>query len=365
MPLYSPGRRRAIILLLLSSILIITLDMRGNALLNAARTAWTEALSPFESAAEVVARPIRNAWRGITRYDDLEAENRQLREQIEAQRSDNVQARSFLSKYYELLANEGLEVPGDYELVMAPVVGQLPSNLDQTIEIDRGTDAGIANGMPVLSSGGGFLIGRVIRATESRATVRLITDTSYYLNVKIVRPEGELPDVQFNVITTTTTSTTTTTTIDPNVSIPEGIDTTTSTAPPPTSTPPASTPPATPPPDPETGDGSAPAVTTTLPQPAQRETGQLHGLGPGQPLEITLVTDDPARGTPEPGDVIMTSGGALSLAPADIPIGIVSEVDNVSPVDGLRLRVLPFADLDSFELVQVMLYQPDSESSDG
>ena len=55
MPLYSPGRRRAIVLLLLSSVLLITLDLRGNALLDSARSAWNQALRPFESAAEVVA----------------------------------------------------------------------------------------------------------------------------------------------------------------------------------------------------------------------------------------------------------------------------------------------------------------------
>ena len=35
MPLYSPGRRRAIILLLLTSALLLTLDLRGNAIFDA------------------------------------------------------------------------------------------------------------------------------------------------------------------------------------------------------------------------------------------------------------------------------------------------------------------------------------------
>lgn len=360
MPLYSPGRRRAIVLLLLSSILIITLDMRGNSLLNTARSAWTEVLNPFESAAEVVSRPIRNAWRGITRYDDLEARNRQLEEQIEAQRSNNVQARAIIDKYQELLASENLEQASDYPLVIAPVVGPSPSNADQLIEINRGRADGIRVGMPVLSTGGGFLIGRIARVSESRATVRLLTDETFFAEVKIIRPETELPEVQFNVITTTTT--TTTTTLPPGASLPDGSQPATPDG---VTTQPPTTPPATP--VPVDLSGVPPLTTTTsttLPTPAQRETGTLHGLGAGQPLEVTLIDNNPTLGVPEPGDVVMTAGGSLSLAPADVMIGLVTDVINTSPAEGLRLLVVPFANLDSFEHVQVMLYQPESEAAD-
>ena len=38
MPLYTPGRRRAIVLLLLTSVLLLTLDLRGNAVFDTARS---------------------------------------------------------------------------------------------------------------------------------------------------------------------------------------------------------------------------------------------------------------------------------------------------------------------------------------
>ena len=59
MPLYTPGRRRAIVLLLLTSVLLLTLDLRGNAVIDAVRTGYNKVLEPFESAADVVTRPIR------------------------------------------------------------------------------------------------------------------------------------------------------------------------------------------------------------------------------------------------------------------------------------------------------------------
>ena len=48
MPIYTPGRRRAIIVLLLSSLLLLTIDLRGSSLLDTARDAYGEASRPFE-----------------------------------------------------------------------------------------------------------------------------------------------------------------------------------------------------------------------------------------------------------------------------------------------------------------------------
>jgi cell shape-determining protein MreC len=98
-----------------------------------------------------------------------------------------------------------------------------------------------------------------------------------------------------------------------------------------------------------------------LPDP-QRETGQLVGRGPDREPEVIFVADTPGFGTPEVGDIVSTSGGSVSLAPADLPIGVVVEVRQSSPSEGLIVVVRPYADLDDLEFVQVILYTPDSES---
>ena len=202
MPIYTPGRRRAIILLLLSSLLLLTIDLRGSSLLDTARDAYGEASRPFESAAEVVARPIRNAWRGITRYDALEEQNQQLREARDADRSIVITASGVISEYYALLAKNELSVPGDYERVTAQVIGPAANNVDQIVEINRGSDDGIRVGMPVVNQAG--LVGTVTTPlSPHRASVRLLTDPNFYLAVKIVAAETP-------VFTTTTTITPTT-----------------------------------------------------------------------------------------------------------------------------------------------------------
>jgi len=329
MSLYTPGRRRAILLLLLSSLLILTIDLRGNAIFDAVRTGYNEAMRPFESAAEVIARPVRNAWRGITQYDDLEAENQRLQEKIQAQEANDVVNRSSIAQFYDLLAINDLEFPGSYQRVAAYVVGQTPNNLDQVIEINKGTNDGIREGMPVIAPNG--VVGKVTEALPDRSRVMLVTDINYAVQVKVVRPEAP---------TTTSTSTTTSTTIPGAVPVTAPATTTSSTV---------------------AGATTTAATTTTLPDP-QRETGQMVGRGAGEPPEVIFVADTPGFGEPAIGDIVSTAGGSVSLAPADIPIGVVVKIRQGSPSEGLIVVVRPYANLDDLEFVQVILYSPEMES---
>ena len=187
MPLYTPGRRRAIVLLLLTSALLLTLDLRGAAIFDTARAGFRRALEPFETAADVVTKPIRNAWHGIMDYDDLAQENQELREQIDAQVSDQIAGRAFIQAYQDLLALNELPALSDYATVTAAVEGQSPGNLDQVIEINKGRNDNIEVGMAVISSAG--LIGKVTAPVlPDRAYVMLITDPQYVVQVKIVAP---------------------------------------------------------------------------------------------------------------------------------------------------------------------------------
>ena len=339
MALYTPGRRRAILILLLSSLLFLTIDLRGNAIFDAIRSGYNQAMRPFESASEVVSRPIRNAWRGITQYDDLDAENQRLRDQIANQEANDIMARSTYSQYQELLALNNLEFPGSYERVTASVVGQTPNNFDQVIEINRGRNDGIRTGMAVI--GAGFLVGKITSVDAESASVRLITDVQYAVAVKVVRPEAP----------TTTTVATTTTAVPATVAgaTPAPTSSTTTTTVAPTTTVP--------------GQSTTTIPPTTLPDP-QRETGQLTGRGPDELPEVEFIADTPTFGTPEVRDIVSTSGGSLSFAPADLPIGEVVEVHQGSPSEGLIVVVQPYANLDDLEFVQVILYLPASESPD-
>ncbi len=357
MPIYTPGRRRAIALLLLTSILLLTLDLRGNEVFDAARSGFDRVMEPFESAAEVVTRPIENAWHGITDYENLSETNRQLQEQLEAQAADIVSARVAIIERNQLLALNDLESLADYPTVIATVVGQGPTNIDQIIEINKGSNDGIEVGMAVLTTAG--LVGKVTAPVEpDRSRIMLITDSRYSIDVKIV---PQTPP------TTTTTSTTTTTTVagaapaqGEEAAAPDPASTTTTSS---TSTT-TSTTTTTAPGGPTTTAApttTAPATTTTVDVDLVRETGLLSGQGEGELPSIVYLDNTPAMGRFEVGDLVFSSGSQDSLAPANIPIGRVVNVIDRSTSEGPMLQVEPFADLDSLYFVRVVLYQPGAE----
>lgn len=365
MPIYTPGRRRAIALLLLTSILLLTLDLRGNEVFDAARTGFDKVMEPFESAAEVVTRPIENAWNGITDYENLAETNRQLREELDAQRADIVSAQVAIIERNQLLALNDLESLADYPTVIATVVGQGPTNIDQIIEINKGSNDGIEVGMAVLTTAG--LVGKVTAPVEAdRARIMLITDSRYSIDVKIV---PQTPP-------TTTTTTTTTTTVpgstppgeaaaedSTETSAPEPATTTTSSTTSTTTTT-STTVPA------EDTEGSptttaptttAAATTTTIDINLVRETGGFEGQGEGELPSIVYLDNTPSLGGFEEGDLVFTSGSQDSLAPANIPIGRVVNVIERSTSEGPMLQVEPYADLDSLYFVRVVLYKPGAE----
>jgi len=87
-----PGRSRlTILVMVLASITVVTLDAKDVPVLGSIRSATLDVVSPIGSAFGSVVRPFRNAWRGVTDYGDLEAENRRLRGQIDELRGRSEQ----------------------------------------------------------------------------------------------------------------------------------------------------------------------------------------------------------------------------------------------------------------------------------
>ena len=371
------------LILLLTSALLITLDLRGNAVFDAARSGFGYAMRPFEVAGDVITKPVARAWRGMTQYDDLRRENRALQEQLDQQRGDLIAAQSALVENRELAALAGLETLGDYDRVTARIIGSGASNFDQRVEIDRGTLHGLRNGMVVLNAAG--LVGKITLAGPTTSIVMLATDPLYNVAVKVVgegQPETETPPSPTTPsgipIDDLTSTTTTTTTLAPGPTFfpPLGLPTTTTL----------------PPDDETTGDeatgdeltGEAtgdeetdeatgdqdpldpPTQTTTTtttvaPGRVTRETGRLNGMGGDRLPRITLIADTPQFGLPAVGDAVLTAGGSKSLAPPDIPVGRIANVIRAGGSQGLELEVELSADLDHLNFLTVLLYLPPSE----
>jgi rod shape-determining protein MreC len=76
----------------------------------------------------------------------------------------------------------------DLEVVNASVVSSGVGNFDATIEIDRGANDGVEVGHPVVAGRG--LIGQVVRVSDTRSAVRLVTDPKFQVGVRVAGRPG-------------------------------------------------------------------------------------------------------------------------------------------------------------------------------
>jgi len=214
MAIYTVGRRRVIFALLLTSALLLTLDLRGNPVIDQARDVFSRVMDPIEAATGVVTTPIERAWNGIVKYDDLELENRTLQDQVDRLIGAQAKAEAAVIESQELQALYNLPSLSGIETEVAQVVGLAANNLDQVVEINKGSRSGLAVGMPVVNQAG--LIGRITIVNQNTARVMLVTDTRYSVAVKITSaasgndqtvntsPSGFTPDEIEDAVTTTT-----------------------------------------------------------------------------------------------------------------------------------------------------------------
>ena len=369
MPVYSVSRRRAIALLALTSILLITLDIQGNSVVRGLRGVFSTIFEPVQSSARVITRPLENSWRGITNYGELEAENQRLQDQLDQQEGAFIAALATARDAQELLALNGIDNLADISSVTAQVIGGTPSNYSQTIEINQGSDRGLRVGMPVVNAAG--LVGRITWVDNDRSLVLLANDSLYAIPVQVVNQPNIVPATTTTTTTTTSTTTTSTTTtlpVVPPVSAvvdPNGITTTTQSMTTTTV-------------DLSTVDFGALAPTTTgvivtiapgttagdptttlnLDDLPIAETGIFRGRGIDNAPVVEFIDQNSRFGEVQVGALVFTSGGSQSLAPRGIVVGRVIKIVERTGTSGAVLEVRLTAKLTSLNFVRVLLYQP-------
>lgn len=387
MPVYSVSRRRAIALLALSSILLITLDIQGNSVVRGLRGVFGAIFQPVQSSARVITRPLENTWRGITGYGELESENSRLQDQLDQQEGAFIAALATVRDAQELLALNGIDNLADISSVTAQVIGGTPSNYSQTIEINQGSDRGLRVGMPVVNAAG--LVGRITWVDNDRSLVLLANDSLYAIPVQVVNQ----PDLVPATTTTTTTATTTTTTTTTSTT------STTSTTTAPTATPTSPTtlvpgaPLVTTAVDPNAATTSSststtvdfsgidfdalaptttgnivtiapgttaggPTTTINLDDLPVAETGIFRGRGIDNAPVVEFIDQNSRFGEVQVGAVVITSGGSQSLAPRGIVVGRVIKIVERTGTSGAVLEIRLTAKLTALNFVRVLLYQP-------
>ncbi len=169
--------RAVLVVLLLACFTVITLDARGGdtSPLDPVRSAAGDVLGPVESGAAAAVRPfaaVPEHFRttAALRRDvvTLKARNSRLRSQLAAGALDRNRA----AELDGLLASSRRT---GYALVPARVVAMGPAqSFSRTVTIDAGRSSGVRPDLTVVDNDG--LVGRVLRADRSTATVLLLVD---------------------------------------------------------------------------------------------------------------------------------------------------------------------------------------------
>ena len=215
MPGQSRGRARSrLMLLVLSAVTLLSLDFRGFGPLTTVQRGLRSVLSPVRAGVDTVLQPITDAGRGVFDYGSLKDENQRLRAANEQLKGKTIQGEVDAETLKRLLAQNNIPYVGDISRVVARVVAGSIGNFDEfSVEIDKGSNAGLAKDMPVVTSAG--LVGRLIEVDTTRSRVQLITAPQFAVGVRIgqevslahgtgarnpLRAEGTIPiDAPINI----------------------------------------------------------------------------------------------------------------------------------------------------------------------
>ncbi len=176
-------RTRTILgLLLLTSLTLVVLSLRGGG--GEARGTASGLFGPVENAASAVVRPVRDFLSSISslgskdqQIADLQAKVDALQQQLNTTDFDRNRAQEL----NDLLRLAGA---GQYKTLPAQVIAIGPAQgFAWTVTIDVGSKDGVKIDQSVLNGDG--LVGRIVAATSSTATVALLVDATSTVGARV------------------------------------------------------------------------------------------------------------------------------------------------------------------------------------
>jgi rod shape-determining protein MreC len=176
--------RLLLISLIVTSLFLITLDLRGVQVINGLRSGTQSALSPFQSAGAKAFRPVSNFFSDITHLGRTRGEIAKLKADNEKLKQDLINRRNADSELTQLKSVLDLAGTARYKVVNAKVISLgSTSSFTQTITIDAGTNDGVRENMTVISGLG--LVGVVKISYPNSALVQLTSDSAFRVGARV------------------------------------------------------------------------------------------------------------------------------------------------------------------------------------
>jgi len=162
-------------ILLLTNLIVMTLDARDNVTRQRLLRVWVQALaSPAQSLTSGASGATGNFVKQIVNFRSTANENESLKQQLATAQLQLRNAEQAAAENERLKALLNLKEQTGYEQVTARVIARDSSTWFNTITINQGSSSGVALNMPVVTGTG--IVGRVISLSPWTAQVMMITD---------------------------------------------------------------------------------------------------------------------------------------------------------------------------------------------
>ena len=180
----SDRSRLLLVLLLVSSLLLITLDLRGVNLASGLRNTTQNVLAPVEGFFSKIFSPVGNFFGDVKNLGNTRKKIAELTTEVDKLTAQAAVNEDIAGQLNQLKGVLDLAGRGGYKVVAARVINRgSNSTFKQTITIDAGSSSGIERNMTVISDAG--LVGVVKSVTSNNAIVLLMSDPTFKVGVRI------------------------------------------------------------------------------------------------------------------------------------------------------------------------------------
>jgi rod shape-determining protein MreC len=133
-----------------------------------------DSITPFERILVWGQNSSGNLWHNYFYLRGVRAENRDLKQQIEQMRLEQVRLKEDAEQAHRLQSLLAFKEQVIAKTIPAQVIGSSGSDLSRSIYIDKGSKEGIETDMAVITAGG--IVGKILRVYPSTSLVLMIND---------------------------------------------------------------------------------------------------------------------------------------------------------------------------------------------
>jgi rod shape-determining protein MreC len=175
------------IALIVVALTLVSLDLSGSGqgFGGTLREGAQNVFTPVQRVVASATRPVADFFEGLSDIFSLREENRALRSRIAELEQELQETAALQVRVEELEKILDVSPPEDLDTITARVLAVGVSEFDHIRVIDKGRSDGITVDMPVVDEGG--LVGRVVAVTDDVARIRLITDPTMRVAVRVER----------------------------------------------------------------------------------------------------------------------------------------------------------------------------------